>query len=93
VELYRRLPLVEWQASPGRIHVSPPTGEPHDLVGGAAMVWAVLDRPRSLRGIMAELSDLEPALDEGQVLGIIASMMSASLVAKYSDDVSKEIAV
>lgn len=93
MDIFRRMPLVEWQVASGRVCVTPPMGGPHDLIGGAAMVWAVLDRPRSLRGIMAELRDLDPGLDEGQVLGIISQLIGQHLVAKDEEAKIRERAV
>ena len=93
MDMYRRMPLVEWQVSAGRIHASPPTGRPHELIGGAAMVWAVLDRPRTLKELMVELIELDPGLDEGQVSGILGELVQNRLVAREAERKTGEIAV
>jgi hypothetical protein len=91
IETYRRMPLVEWTVSKGRVHLSPPAGKAIDLIGGAASVWAVLDRPRTLAEVMSEIIELDPAIDQPTVASILNDMVSQSLVAR--EVLEKDLAV
>ena len=55
-----------------------------DLIGGAAMVWAVLDRPRTLDEMIVELVELDPAIDEAMVASILNDLVAQFLVARES---------
>jgi hypothetical protein len=85
------MPLVEWTVSKGRVHLSPPAGKPMDLIGGAAMVWAVLDRPRTLEELIGELVELDPAIDDAMVASILNDLVAQFLVARES--LAKDVAV
>lgn len=91
IETYRRMPLVEWTVSKGRVHLSPPAGKAIDLIGGAASVWAVLDRPRTLDEVMSEIVELDPTIDQPTVASILNDMVGQSLVAR--EVLEKDLAV
>ncbi len=85
------MPLVEWTVGKGRVHLSPPAGGTMDLIGGAAMVWAVLDRPRTLDEMIVELVELDPTIDEAMVASILNDLVGQFLVAREA--LSKDVAV
>lgn len=91
IETYRRMPLVEWTVSKGRVHLSPPAGKAIDLIGGAASVWAVLDRPRTLEELMDEIVELDPAIDQPTVASILNDLVGQFLVAR--ETIEKDVAV
>lgn len=91
IETYRRMPLVEWTVGKGRVHLNPPAGKTVDLIGGAAMVWAVLDRPRTVEEIMAEMVELEPTLEAEVVRSILTDLVAQMLVAR--ETLEKDVAV
>lgn len=91
IETYRRMPLVEWTVSKGRVHLSPPAGKAIDLIGGAASVWAVLDRPRTMEEVMGELVELDPAIDRPTVESILHDLVNQYLVAR--EVLEKDVAV
>ncbi len=62
-----------------------------DLIGGAAMVWAVLDRPRTLDEMIVELVELDPTIDEAMVASILNDLVGQFLVAREA--LSKDVAV
>jgi hypothetical protein len=85
------MPLVEWTVAKGRVHLSPPAGGTVDLIGGAAMVWAVLDRPRTLDELLVELVELDPTIDDAMVASILNDLVAQFLVARES--LAKDLAV
>lgn len=62
-----------------------------DLIGSAAMVWAVLDRPRTLDEMIVELVELDPTIDEAMVASILTDLVGQFLVAREA--LSKDVAV
>ena len=91
IETYRRMPLVEWTVGKGRAHLNPPAGRTVDLLGGAALVWAVLDRPRTLDEIMRELADMDPTLEVEVVRSILDDLVVQMLAAR--ETLEKDLAV
>ncbi|CAB4583005.1 unannotated protein [freshwater metagenome] len=87
------MPLVEWTVSNNAVQLSPPTGKAVDLVGSAAVVWAVLEEPRTLAAVTREAFDLDPALDEYQVRTILESLVAQRVVARDAADGAGDVAV
>lgn len=78
----------------GNVRVTPLVGEPIELTGVAAVVWAVLDMPRTANEVFAEALQIDPLLDEADVRAALDGMIESSLVWTNDDERSEgEIAI
>ena len=72
----------------GTIRVTPVVGDPIVLDGVRAIVWAVLDLPRTQREVVAEALATEPLLDESEILATLSDLRSSGLVWLSAQDIA-----
>lgn len=77
---YRRHGDVFWRLAHDRVVARRIGMEGSDLQGAAALVWVVLDEPRSLTEIVAELMAADHHLDQADVATAIEQLTGASLI-------------
>ena len=77
---YRRHGDVLWRLAHDRVVARRIGMEGVDLQGATALVWVVLDEPRSLTEIMAELAAADHHLDHADVAMAVEQLTGASLI-------------
>ena len=72
----------------GTIRVTPVVGDTIELSGVRAIVWAVLDQPRTRRQVLDESLAVDPLLDESAILATLGEMRSSGLVWLSAQDIA-----
>jgi hypothetical protein len=85
-KLHQRAAQADWRVGSGVVVVTPLVGDAVELHGTSAVVWAVLDMPRTAEEVFSEALQIDPLLDVADVRSALDQMVEQSLVWRSGDD-------
>lgn len=86
--LFQRQPCVDWMVGVGTVHITPFEGDRIDLAGVQAIIWSVLERPRTWAELLTEVWAVDPLLDEAVVRETVDEMVGVRTVARSVRDIA-----
>ncbi len=78
--MHQRAAQADWRVGNGCVRVMPVVGEAVELTGVSAVVWAVLDLPRTEAEVFAEALQIDPLLDRHDVSVALHELVERALV-------------